>query len=162
MRIHLVYLSRIDLWSLDNFDFAYGKRLNRVNILACLSNGLIVGTSSQMLNQIIDIYFGDFFCQMLIDFLTNSFNLWALSIWGLFDLIMMSLCEGYSEESQNVTIRCFYINISINKSLPFTDHLTQLISCNIHTIEACSQVWSFNFIYNQSDFSPGKLIRLFL
>jgi len=76
-----------------------------------------------MFNQFIDVYFGDFFSQMLIDFLTNCFYLWSLSITGFFDLMMMSLSERDCEESQNITIWSFYINIGVNESLPFANHL---------------------------------------
>jgi len=75
MRIHLIHLKRINLWPFDNFDFANCEGLDWVNVLACLSNGIIVGAGSQMLDQIIDAYFSDFFRQMLIDFLSNSFDL---------------------------------------------------------------------------------------
>ena len=53
----------------------------------------------------------------------------------LFGRFVLLLSETDAKYSQEVAIRSLDINVSLNKSLPFLHHGTELVSGQIHAVE---------------------------
>jgi hypothetical protein len=67
-------------------------------------------------------------------------DLRTASIGSLLNLSLALLSERDSKHTEDVSISCLDINVSLNKCLPFTDHRAELISGEIHSIEVSEAV----------------------
>jgi len=82
-----------------------------------------------------------------------------LSIRSFSDLTVVSFGEGNAEHSQDITILGLDFAIGLDQCLPFSDILAQLVSGDIHTIEAGSAISTIDVFNPKLDFSPRKRKR---
>lgn len=83
-----------------------------------------------------------------------------LSVGGLcvacgLDLLLGSLGEGNTEESQDETIGGLGLNAGLDHGVPLFNHRASLISGDVHAIEVSVAIESFNFVNLELHLSPG-------
>jgi len=86
----------------------------------------------------------------------------VLSIAGLSLLFVSSLGESDGEDTENVSVVGLNVVLGFNGGLPFSNHRTELISGDIHTVEGSFSGGSFDFIDDELNFSPGEVVRFIL
>lgn len=91
----------------------------------------------------------DDFCHLLSD----GSDLRAGSICGLLDLVWSSLREGDGEKSDQIIVSCLDGNASLDQGLPFSDQRSQLVGCEVKTVEVGQAVLALNLINSQLDLS---------
>ena len=103
--------------------------------------------------------FWDFSGEDLGDDLSDSSDVRRLSVSVSLDLVGLLSGEGNGEDSQDVVIGGLNGDVSLDKSLPLSDHGSQLISGEVHTVEVGEQVLTLNFIDSQLDLSVRVVLR---
>jgi hypothetical protein len=78
-------------------------------------------------------------------------DLRTTSISSLLDLSLALLSERDSKHTEDVSVSGLDINVSLNESLPFTDHGAELISSEIHSIEVSEAVAALDIFDTKSD-----------
>ena len=73
-----------------------------------------------------------------------GFYLLRLGVAMFLGRMLLLLGETNAENPQKVSIGGFYIDVSLNQSLPFLDHGTEFISGQVHAIKLCQAVLSLN------------------
>ena len=63
--------------------------------------------------------------------------------------VLLLLSKTNAENSQEISVSCLYINVSLDQSLPFLDHGAKLIGSQVHAVELCQAVLSLNILTGQ-------------
>ena len=84
----------------------------------------------------------------------------TLGVASSLDLLLGSLGESNSEESEDESILGLGLNGSLDKGVPFLDHGACLISRDVHTVEVGVAIESLNLINLEFKLSPGLSFSL--
>ena len=75
--------------------------------------------------------------------------------------MLLLLSKTNAENSQEISISCLDINVSLNQSLPFLDHGAKLIGSQVHAVELCQAVLSLNILTGQLELLVRSLSVLY-
>ena len=75
--------------------------------------------------------------------------------------MLLLLSKTNAENSQEISISCLYINVSLDQSLPFLDHGAKLIGSQVHAVELCQAVLSLNILTGQLELLVRSLSVLY-
>ena len=75
--------------------------------------------------------------------------------------MLLLLSKTNAENSQEISISCLYINVSLDQSLPFLDHGAKLIGSQVHAVELCQAVLSLNILTGQLELLVRPLSVLY-
>ena len=75
--------------------------------------------------------------------------------------MLLLLSKTNAENSQEISISCLYINVSLDQSLPFLDHGAKLIGSQVHAVELCQAVLSLNILTGQLELFVRPLSVLY-
>lgn len=78
--------------------------------------------------------------------LADSTNLGALGVGGLLDLVWSSLGEGNGEKTDEVVIGGLDGDIGFDEGLPFANKRSELVRCEVQSVEVGQAVLSLYFI----------------
>ena len=82
------------------------------------------------------------------------------SIGGLLDLVGPLLGEGNGEETEEVIIGSLYCDIGFNQRLPLSNQGSELVGCEVETVEVGQAVLSLNLIDTELDLSESMVLVL--
>ena len=75
--------------------------------------------------------------------------------------MLLLLSKTNAENSQEISISCLYINVSLDQCLPFLDHGAKLIGSQVHAVELCQAVLSLNILTGQLELLVRSLSVLY-
>ena len=75
--------------------------------------------------------------------------------------MLLLLSKTNAENSQEISISCLYINVSLDQSLPFLDHGAKLVGSQVHAVELCQAVLSLNILTGQLELLVRSLSVLY-
>lgn len=78
----------------------------------------------------------------------------------LADLVRPPLGEGNAEESEDVVVCCLYHYVRLNQRLPFPHQRTQLVGCEVETVEVGEAIFTLDFVDTQLDLAEGMILIL--
>jgi len=85
--------------------------------------------------------------------LSDSSDLRGGGIGGLLDLVGSALGEGNSEQAEEVVVGGLDCDVGLNQRLPLPDERSQLVGCEVETVEVGEAVLSLNLIDPELDLS---------
>lgn len=83
----------------------------------------------------------------------NGADLGGCGVCSLLDLVWTLLGEGDREDAEEVVISGLDRDIGFNQRLPLADEGTELVRCEVKTVEVGQAVLSLNFIHTELDLS---------
>jgi len=103
---------------------------------------------------------GGFTLNDLGHFLSDSSDLRGGGVGGLLDLVGSALGEGNGEQAEEVVVGGLDCDIGLNQGLPFSDERSQLVGCEVETVEVGQAVLSLNLIDSELDLSERVVLIL--
>jgi hypothetical protein len=103
---------------------------------------------------------GGFALNDLGHLLSDSSDLRGGGIGGLLDLVGSALGEGNGEQAEEVVIGGLDCDIGLNQRLPLSDERSQLVGCEIETVEVGEAVLSLDLIDPELDLSECVVLIL--
>ena len=103
---------------------------------------------------------GGFTLNDLGHFLSDSSDLRGGGVGGLLDLVGSALGEGNGEQAEEVVISGLDCDIGLNQRLPLSDERSQLVGCEVETVEVGQAVLSLNLIDSELDLSERVVLIL--
>jgi len=161
LAVELSQSVKVELWLLHNLDLADVAVLNWVDWHSSL--GDIAGNAvwEELLDQLWDVTVGDLLGNNLGHLLSDLFDLLALGVGGLFDLVgALLLGEGNDKHSKVVVVGGLSVNGALNHSLPLLDHTAHLVSGEAHTVEVKDAVLALNVLAHELEFSVALSVRV--
>lgn len=92
--------------------------------------------------------------------LSDSSDLRGGSVCGLLDLVGAALGEGDGEETEEVVVGGLDCDVGLNQGLPLSDERSQLVGCEVETMEVGQAVLSLNLIDTELDLSECVVLIL--
>jgi hypothetical protein len=92
--------------------------------------------------------------------LSDSSDLRGGGIGGLLDLVGSALGEGNGEQAEEVVVSGLDCDIGLNQRLPLSDERSQLVGCEIETVEVGEAVLSLDLIDPELDLSECVVLIL--
>jgi len=74
---------------------------------------------------------------------------------GCFDLIWCLLGESNGKQSDNITVGGFGLNETLDKGVPFLNHLASMISGDVNSVEISVAIKSLDFLNLELNLSVG-------
>ena len=65
--------------------------------------------------------------------------------------------ESNAEESEHVSVSGLDINVALDQGLPLLDHGPELVSCEVHAVEAGEAVLALDLLDEKLELSVGSL-----
>jgi len=161
LAVELSQSVKVELWLLHNLDLAHVAVLNWVDWHSGL--GDIAGNAvwEELLDQLWDITVGDLLGNDLGHLLSDLFDLLALGVGGLLDLVgALLLGESDDEHSKVVVIGGLSVNGALDHSLPLLDHTAHLVSGEAHTVEVEDAVLALDVLAHELEFSVALSVRV--
>jgi len=161
LAVELSQSVKVELWLLHNLDLADVAVLNWVDWHSSL--GDIAGNAvwEELLDQLWHVTVGDLLGNNLGHLLSDLFDLLALGVGGLFDLVgALLLGEGNNKDSKVVVVGGLSVNGALNHSLPLLDHTAHLVSGEAHTVEVEDAVLALNVLAHELEFSVALSVRV--
>jgi len=152
---------KVQLWLLHNLDLADEAVLNWVDWHSGL--GDIAGDAvwEELLDQLWDVAVGDLLGNDLGHLLSDLFDLLALGVGGLLDLVgALLLGESDDKDSKVVVVGGLGVNGALDHSLPLLDHTAHLVSGEAHTVEVQDAVLALNVLAHELEFSVALAVRV--
>lgn len=84
---------------------------------------------------------------------SNGADLGRSSIGGLLDLVGASLGEGDGEEADEVVIGGLDGNVGLNESLPLANEGSQLVGCEVESVEVGQAALALDLIDAEANFA---------
>ena len=103
---------------------------------------------------------GSFALDDLGHLLSDSSDLRGSGISGLLDLVGAALGEGDGEETEEVVVGGLDCDVGLNQGLPLSDERSQLVGCEVETMEVGQAVLSLNLIDTELDLSECMVLIL--
>jgi hypothetical protein len=103
---------------------------------------------------------GGFALNDLGHLLPDSSDLRGGGIGGLLDLVGSALGEGNSEQAEEVVVGGLDCDIGLNQGLPLSDERSQLVGCEVETMEVGQAILSLNLIDSELDLSERVVLIL--
>ena len=97
--------------------------------------------------------------QDLGDHLSDGSDVRRLSVTSLLDLVWLSSGEGNGEHSQDVLVSSLDGDVSLDQSLPLSNHGSVLVGGEVQTVEVGQQVLALDFVDSQLDLSERVVLR---
>jgi len=161
LAVELSQSVKVELWLLHNLDLAHVAVLNWVDWHSGL--GDIAGNAvwEELLDQLWDITVGDLLGNDLGHLLSDLFDLLALGVGGLFDLVgALLLGESNNKDSKVVVVGGLSVNGALDHSLPLLDHTAHLVSGEAHTVEVEDAVLALDVLAHELEFSVALSVRV--
>ena len=92
--------------------------------------------------------------------LPDGSNLRGGGVCGLLDLVGAALGESNGEKAEKVVVGGFDGDICLNQRLPLSDEGTELVGCEIKTMEVGQAVLALNFVDTELDLSECVVLIL--
>lgn len=92
--------------------------------------------------------------------LPDGTDLGGGGVCGLLDLVWSSLGEGNAEETEEVVIGGLDNNVGFDEGLPFSDEGSQLVGCEVETVEVGEAVLALDLVDPESDLSERMVLIL--
>ena len=90
----------------------------------------------------------------------NGSDLRGGGVCGLLDLVGAALGEGNGEEAEEVVIGGLDGDVGLNQGLPLSDKGSQLVGCEVETVEVGETVLALNLIDTKLDLSECVVLIL--
>ena len=103
---------------------------------------------------------GGFALNDLGHLLSDSSDLRGGGIGGLLDLVGPALGEGNGEQAEEVVVGGLDCDIGLNQRLPLSDEGSELVGCEVETVEVGQAVLSLDLIHTELDFSERVVLIL--
>jgi hypothetical protein len=103
---------------------------------------------------------GGFTLNDLGHFLSDSSDLRGGGVGGLLDLVGSALGEGNGEQAEEVVVGGLDCDIGLNQGLPLSNERSQLVGCEVETVEVGQAVLSLNLIDSELDLSERVVLIL--
>jgi len=157
--VQLVQSDDIELRLLKGLDLSDDSSAQWVDELASLQDelGELIDVV-ELSNEVNQVRLGSFLSDDFYNLLSDLLDLLLLSITGLSGLTSLSAGEGSDEDSKNVAILSFSFAVSINKGLPLSDELAELVSGHVHSMEVSHAGSSLNVFDAELDSSPSIIV----
>ena len=91
---------------------------------------------------------------------TNRTDLGRLSVGSLLDLVWSPLGEGNGEQAEEVVVSGLDGDIGLDQRLPFSDERSELVRCEVETVEVGQAVLPLNLIHPQLDLTESVVLIL--
>ena len=92
--------------------------------------------------------------------LSDSSNLRGGGIGGLLDLVGSALGEGNGEQAEEVVVGGLDCDIGLNQRLPLSDERSQLVGCEVETVEVGQAVLALHLIDSELDLAECVVLIL--
>ena len=92
--------------------------------------------------------------------LSDSPDLRRGSIGGLLDLVRSALSEGDGEEAEEVIVSGLDSDVGLDQGLPLSDEGSELVGCEIKTVEVSQAILSLDLIDTELDLSECVVLIL--
>lgn len=135
--VHLHQLVDVKLGGFDNFRLADVDTLYRVDPPRSLLNLPTDSLRNELLNKFLKVARGSFPGHNFEHLFPDLPDLGGLSIGGFADLVRPSLCESNGEQSDNITVSGFDIDVGFDEGLPLADEGAQFVGGEVHAVEVC-------------------------
>ena len=94
--------------------------------------------------------------------LSDVLHLGALGVAGLLGGHLVLLGEANAEDAEHVSVSGLDINMGLDQSLPLLHHGPQLVSGEVHAVEAGQTVLALDILNKKLELPEGSLGVLFL
>jgi len=160
MSVHLVDLESIDLRALDNLDLADCDVLQRVNELAVLGDLVVELLADEVAYNIVDGDLGEFRDEVRVYSCADFAYVGGFSVRLLLDLLRVALGESDDEDTEDIAICSLSINEGLDESLPLANHLEELVTSDVHSVEGGLGCVTINLVYDETDLAPLRALCL--
>lgn len=92
--------------------------------------------------------------------LSDSSDLRGSGIGGLLDLVGSALGEGNGEQAEEIVVSGLDRDIGLDQRLPLSDERSQLVRCEVETVEVGQAVLSLNLVHPELDLSECVVLIL--
>lgn len=82
------------------------------------------------------------------------------SVGGLLDLVWATLGEGNGEEAEEVVVGGLDCDIGLNQRLPLSDQGSQLVRCEVKTVEVGQAALALDLVDTELDLSERMVLIL--
>ena len=103
---------------------------------------------------------GSFALNDLGHLLSDSSDLRGGGIGGLLDLVGSALGEGNGEQAEEVVVGGLDCDVGLNQGLPLSDERSQLVGCEVETVEVGQAILSLDLIHPELDLSECVILIL--
>ena len=103
---------------------------------------------------------GGFALNDLGHLLSDSSDLRGSGIGGLLDLVGSALGEGNGEQAEEVVVGGLDRDVGLDQRLPLSDERSQLVGCEVETVEVGQAVLSLDLVDPELDLSECVVLIL--
>ena len=114
----------------------------------------------ELLDELLQVAAGRFPGHDLEHLFPDLPDLASLGIGCLADLRWPPLCEAYCEETKEIAVGGFDINMCLDESLPFAHKRPELVRSEVHAMEVCEAILALDFINPQLDLTERVILIL--
>ncbi len=92
--------------------------------------------------------------------LSDGSDLRGGGIGGLLDLVRTALGEGDGEQAEEVVVGGLDRDVGLDQRLPLSDERSQLVGCEVETVEVGQAVLALNLIDTELDLAESVVLIL--
>lgn len=92
--------------------------------------------------------------------LPDGSDLGGGGVCGLLNLVWSSLGEGDAEKTEEVVVGGLDNDVGFDEGLPLSDEGSQLVGCEVETVEVGQAVLALNLVDAESDLAEGMVLIL--
>ena len=130
--------------------------------MACLLNISGNGIWDKFVNNFLQVSAAHFSLDDVSHLLPDVLDLSALGVAGLLGGHLVLLGEADAEDAEHVSVSGLDINMGLDQSLPLLHHGPQLVSGEVHAVEAGQTVLALDILNKKLELPEGSLGVLFL
>lgn len=132
--------------------------LQRVDSLGCLFNLTTNNFRNKLGGKLRKGAAGRLALDDFSHLLPNSTDLRRPGVGGLLDLVGTSLGKGDSEQAKKIVIRGLHSDVGFDQGLPLANQGSQLVGCEVQSVEVGQAVLPLNFIHTELDLAKGVVL----
>ena len=152
--------AKVELWLLEKLDLTNVDVLKWVDATSSLLNLTPDNLRDEFGGELSKVAASSLTLNNLNHLLTNGADLGRLSVGSLLDLVWPPLSEGNGKQAEEVVVGGLDGNVGLDQRLPFSDERSELVGCEVETMEVGQAVLSLNLIYPQLDFTESVILIL--
>jgi len=153
--VQLHEFGKIELRLLDNLDLSDHAVTEWEDFVTLLLDFVSDFLFNQNLDKVSELVLLDCGGHNLDHLLSDHLLVGRFQVACCFDLVWCLLGESNCEQSDNVTIGGLGLNESLDKGVPFLNHLASMISGDVNSVEIGVAIKSLDFLNLELNFSVG-------
>lgn len=134
--------------------------LQRVNALGRLLNLAADDLGNELRGELSEGAGGSLALDNINHLAANGTDLRRGGVGRLLDLVLAALGEADSEQANEVVVGCLDSNIGLNERLPLADERSQLVGCEVETVEVSQAALALDFVDAEANLAERVILIL--